>query len=95
MQIGEPVTLQADAWPQLMVYPDWERIETALGRSLHRQVLYLDADSPAGFGDRAWTPFTLGPDRHMAYAVQWFGLALTALVIWLVLGFRAGRQLSS
>lgn len=92
VQIGEPVALQADRWPQLIVYPDWDRIETALGQSLHRQVLYLDADQPAGFEDRNWTPFTMGPDRHMAYAVQWYGLALTAVVTWLVLGFTAGRR---
>lgn len=92
VQIGDPVTLQADRWPQLMVYPEWDRIEAALGQSLHRQVLYLDADQAAGFEDRNWTPFTMGPDRHMAYAVQWYGLALTAVVTWLVLGFAAGRR---
>lgn len=92
VQLGEPVTLQPDRWPQLMVYPDWGRIEAALGRPLHHQVLYLDANSVAGFEDRNWTPFTMGPDRHRAYAVQWYGLALTALVIWLVLGVNAGRK---
>lgn len=92
VQLGEPVDLQPDRWPQLMVYPDWARIEAALGRPVHRQVLYLDAENAAGFEDRGWTPFTMGPDRHRAYAVQWYGLALTAFVIWLVLGFRAGRS---
>lgn len=92
VQLGEPAALQPDRWPQLMVYPDWARIEAALGRPVHRQVLYLDADNAAGFDDRNWTPFTMGPDRHRAYAVQWYGLALTALVIWLILGFRAGRS---
>ncbi|MEM1412506.1 MAG: SURF1 family protein [Pseudomonadota bacterium] len=92
VQIGEPATLQADRWPQLMVYPDWDRIEAALGQPMHHQVLYLDADSAAGFEDRNWTPFTMGPDRHMAYAVQWYGLALTAVATWLVLGFTAGRR---
>lgn len=95
VQLGDPVTLQPDQWPQLMVYPDWGRMEAALGRPLHRQVLYLDAASTAGFEDRNWTPFTMGPDRHRAYAVQWFGLALAALVIWLILGFRAGRSKDS
>lgn len=94
VQIGSPVDLQADEWPQLMVYPDWERFEAVLGQRLHRQVLYLEADSPAGFEDRRWTPFTMGADRHKAYAVQWFGLALTALVTWLVLGFNFGRKTS-
>lgn len=92
VQLGEPAALQPDRWPQLMVYPDWDRIETALGREVHDKVLYLDADHDAGFEDRNWTPFTMGPDRHRAYAVQWYGLAITALVIWLVLGFRAGRS---
>jgi surfeit locus 1 family protein len=92
VQIGTPRTLQQDDWPQLIVYPEWERIETALGRQLHRQVLYLDVAGNAGFEDRNWTPFTMGPDRHQAYSVQWYGLAVTALVIWLVLGFSAGRR---
>ena len=92
VQLGEPVALQPDQWPQLMVYPDWVRIEAALGHPVHPQVLYLDADHAAGFEDRNWTPFTMGPDRHRAYAVQWYGLAVAALVIWLILGFRAGRS---
>ena len=54
--------------------------------------LYLDASDAAGFEDRQWAPFTMGPDRHRAYAVQWYGLCLTAFVIWLVLGFNAGRR---
>jgi len=92
VQIGDPNALQADEWPQLILYPDWSRIEAALGLPLHRQVLYLDIASDAGFEDRNWTPFTMGADRHRAYAVQWYGLALTALVLWLVLGFGAGRR---
>jgi len=92
VQLGDPAPLQAERWPQLLVYPDWERIEAALGVGLHRQVLYLGADQPAGFEDRDWTPFTMGPDRHQAYAVQWYGLALTAVVTWLALGFTAGRS---
>jgi cytochrome oxidase assembly protein ShyY1 len=75
-----------------MVYPDWGRMERALDLPLYRQVLYLDAASDAGFEDRNWTPFTMGPDRHRAYALQWFAFALTAIVFWLVLGFRAGRR---
>lgn len=35
-------------------------------------------------------PFTLpmGPQRHLAYAVQWFGLALASIIIWLYLAHR-------
>ena len=31
----------------------------------------------------------MAPDRHVAYAVQWFGLAATVLVTWVVLSFKA------
>lgn len=92
VQIGTPQTLQQNDWPQLIVYPDWGRMESALNLKLHRQVLYLDVASEAGFKDRNWTPFTMGPDRHRAYAVQWFAFALTALITWLVLGINAGRR---
>lgn len=92
VQIGTPQDLQQDVWPQLMLYPEWGRMDRALDLQLHRQVLYLDAASDAGFEDRNWTPFTMGPDRHQAYALQWFTFALAAFVIWLVLGFAAGRR---
>lgn len=92
VQIGAAQALQPDDWPQLIVYPDWGRIESALNLQLHPQVLYLDAASEAGFEGRTWTPFTMGPDRHRAYALQWYAFALTALIVWLVLGFSAGRR---
>ena len=33
-------------------------------------------------------PNTLSPERHLGYAVQWFGLAIAVLVIALVMTFR-------
>jgi cytochrome oxidase assembly protein ShyY1 len=29
-----------------------------------------------------------GPERHLGYAVQWFALALTLVVIWIVVNWR-------
>ena len=37
-------------------------------------------------------PNTMSPDRHLGYAVQWFGLALTVLVVALLLSIRALRK---
>ena len=37
-------------------------------------------------------PNTLTPERHLGYAVQWFGLALTVLVVALVLTIRTLRE---
>ncbi len=37
-------------------------------------------------------PNTVTPDRHLGYAVQWFGLALTVFVIAVVLTLRARKR---
>lgn len=37
-------------------------------------------------------PNTITPDRHLGYAVQWFGLALTVLVIAVVLTLRSRKR---
>ena len=51
------------------------------------QVVLLDVDQPEGFL-RDWRPPGMPPDKHLAYAVQWFGLAATVFVTWVVLSFR-------
>jgi cytochrome oxidase assembly protein ShyY1 len=37
-------------------------------------------------------PNTITPERHLGYAVQWFGLALTVLVVAVVLTLRARKR---
>lgn len=48
------------------------------------QVLQLDAKSPYGYV-RNWKPATFGPEKHRGYALTWFGLALTVLIVFLIL----------
>jgi surfeit locus 1 family protein len=56
------------------------------------RVLKLDPAAPIGYArDLDILPNTLPPARHLGYAVQWFGLALTVLVTALVLTFRKPR----
>ena len=57
--------------------------------ALPEQVLRLDPALPFGDArDLDLLPNTLPPERHLGYAVQWFGLALTVLVVALVLDWR-------
>ena len=68
-----------------------------LRRALHLptlapRVLKLDPALPMGYArDLDILPNTLPPARHLGYAVQWFGLALTVLITALVLTFRKSR----
>ncbi len=69
-----------------------------LGNALQQQalasrVLRLDPANPLGYArDLDILPNTLPPQRHLAYAVQWFGLAAAVLVTALVLTLRRIRR---
>lgn len=76
-----------NGWPKLVSFPRMEQLAAALGRELHPQLILLDPAAPDGYL-REWRPAGLGPEQHLAYAVQWFALAATAVVIWIVLGLR-------
>ena len=61
--------------------------------TLAPRVLKLDPAIPVGYArDLDVLPNTLSPERHLGYAVQWFGLALAVLATALVLTFRKPRR---
>lgn len=77
----------ATGWPRIVSFPVMSEVATALSARVYPQVVLLDADQPEGFL-RDWRPPGMPPDKHVAYAVQWFGLAATVFVTWIVLSFR-------
>ena len=68
-------------WPLAVPYLDAAIAARALGRAVYGCVVYLDPGSPGGYA-RRWRIVEFGPERHRAYAVQWFGLAATVLALW-------------
>ncbi|TDK23048.1 SURF1 family protein [Luteimonas aestuarii] len=72
---------------------DIDRLRDMLGLpSLAPRLLKLDPALPLGHArDLDILPNTLPPEKHLGYAVQWFGLALAVLVTALVLTFRKRR----
>ncbi len=83
----------ADKWPRVMNYPEQASVERALDRKVLPGLVLLDADQPDGY-ERAWQARTdMGSERHLGYAVQWFGFALAAVALFVVLGFRRGQLL--
>jgi surfeit locus 1 family protein len=54
--------------------------------------LRLDPSQSDGFERTLAMPTDFGPNRHIAYAVQWFALAATMLVIYLLLSFKAKER---
>lgn len=63
--------------------------------TLAPRVLRLDPALKVGYlRDLNILPNTLPPERHLGYAVQWFGLALAVLITALVLTLRKRRRRS-
>jgi cytochrome oxidase assembly protein ShyY1 len=61
--------------------------------TLAPRVLRLDPALKIGYQrDLDILPNTLPPERHLGYAVQWFGLALAVLITALVLTLRKRRR---
>lgn len=93
LRIGAPLARQGDAWLMLRVEPAAIGRALALPAPLAPRVLRLDPGLPFGAAcDLELLANTLTPDKHRGYALQWFGLAGTVLVIALVLTFRKSRR---
>jgi surfeit locus 1 family protein len=68
-------------WPKVTSFPTMSDLSAALGRPLEAQQLLLNADEPLGYV-RDWQPTGLGPERHISYALQWWGFAALALGLY-------------
>jgi len=86
------VTAQPSTW--LATRLDTAAIASTLGRrDISSQVLRLDPALPLGYArDLEILPNTLPPARHLAYAVQWFGLSLAVLATAAILQWRRRRE---
>ena len=80
-------TTLAPGWPKVVQFPSRDELEKALGLDLVPGLVLLDADQPDGFR-RNWRPSDFGPERHIGYAVQWFALAITLVVLYFAWSFR-------
>lgn len=74
-------------WPRVASFPTLPQLESALGRPLYPQIVLLDPTLPDGYV-RDWSPPGFPPIRHIGYAVQWFGLALTLVIIYVVVNLK-------
>jgi surfeit locus 1 family protein len=89
IQMGQRAVLRAP-FPVVANFPSRAEIAELLQEtswSAATDVVLLDADQPEGYA-RRWQAPGLPPLRHLAYAVQWFGLALALTVIYLVTNVR-------
>ena len=77
--------IPAAGWPALIQLVDAGVLAKHLGYPLMTVQIELDPQQPNGYLRHWTTQATIPPEKHQAYAVQWFGLALTltGLFIWI------------
>jgi surfeit locus 1 family protein len=89
IRLGIPVPLAAP-FPIVAQYPTASAIASAIGghdRVRAAEVVLLDARDRDGY-ERVWHPPGLPPERHIGYAVQWYALGATAVLLWVVLNLQ-------
>jgi surfeit locus 1 family protein len=78
-------------WPKLTSFPTMTDLSATLGEPLDSRQLLLNPGEPHGFV-REWQLNGFGPGRHLSYAVQWWGFATLALVLYGYLNWQRGAQ---
>ncbi|MGZ8226905.1 MAG: SURF1 family protein [Methylococcaceae bacterium] len=77
-----------DSWPSVVQVVNSEILAGKLGYPLFQFQVELDNDQPDGF-KRDWQTITVMlPEQHIAYAIQWFALALTLTILFIGYSFK-------
>jgi surfeit locus 1 family protein len=88
VRVGDAGVTGDTSWPRVLNFPRQQDIEKILGAEVEARIVLLDPAASDGY-ERVWRPaMRFGPERHLAYAVQWFTLALVALIIFIALSLR-------
>ncbi len=79
-------------WPKRTSFPSMAQLSLALGQTLEARQLLLAPGEGQGYV-RDWQDANVGfpPERHVAYAVQWWGLGALSLFLYLFMNMECRR----
>lgn len=75
-------SINEQPWPQRIQQIELEKFEQQSGLTFHPFVVYAQQPNDYGFTHH-YQPVVMPPQKHRAYAMQWFLLALAVLVIFI------------
>ena len=82
--LGAEGSWKLAGWPKLIQYVDIKKLQLEIGYPLQPLVLQLASSEPYGFV-RQWPVLAVNTQRHIAYAAQWFVMALVAVIVFVIL----------
>jgi surfeit locus 1 family protein len=80
-------------WPKRTSFPSMAQLGLALGQTLEPRQLLLAPGESQGYV-RDWQDASAGfpPERHVSYAVQWWGLGALSLFLYLFMNMECRRR---
>ena len=92
----QPEIKTITSWPLVVIRPINQvinkQIERELGRQVSTAILTVESTSPYVFTFSERIKNLMSPEKHTAYAFQWFSLALTLVLLCTVFYFRQIKQ---
>jgi cytochrome oxidase assembly protein ShyY1 len=71
----------AQAWPKRVLKIDISSVEKALNKQVFPTILRIEADNPSAL-ITDWPVINTLPEKHQAYAVQWFAMAIALIFLY-------------
>lgn len=71
-------------WPRLIQYLDFKELGSRLGHELMPLTLRMQAEQADTYKAQ-WATIVSSPKRNYGYAFQWFAMAITVLIIFIIL----------
>lgn len=78
-------------WPLRVQQIELDKFSVLINRQLLPFVVYLDKNEALGY-EKNWRPIVMPPEKHRAYAFQWFSLAIAWLLLMLWAKFGASLK---
>lgn len=89
--LAEEHLIESNNWPLRVQQINVDKISEATGYQLAPYVLYLSEDSALGYV-KNWQPIVMPPEKHWAYAFQWFSLAFAWLALMMWAAYRHNKK---
>ena len=80
-----------ETWPAVVQQLDPKVVSKKLGKPVLPYQILMDPTLPEGYV-REWALSHIKPERHTAYALQWFTFAVIALGLWVWHGLKRARN---
>ena len=94
---GAPLRLrqsESPEWtfPAIVQYVDVSQLARQINKEVYPYVIRLN-EGQHGALPRFWPDTVIPPEKHPGYAIQWFTMAATVIILWLFFCFRKEQEL--